>query len=185
MICRVRALLDFLITLMSPHLHLLQCWNGFNSLSPYTTPPISKLQILWHNLWASTTLFYPWNHDYTSSAPADKMSGPAPHSPAYNNQSIGWQLITTDYVTVILAFVLVAARLYTKYFLTRSPGWEDGKHLPAHASSPCHGADGPWNSHVRCGLASCNRSFGVRLSRYAHIQQFIQSTHIFPSLTHK
>ena len=58
------------------------------------------------------------------------MSGPAPpSSPAYKNESIGWQLMTTDYVTVILAFVLVAARLYTKFFLTRAPGWEDGKLL--------------------------------------------------------
>ena len=61
------------------------------------------------------------------------MSGPALGSPAYNNQSIGWQLMITDYVTVILALVLVAARLYTKYFLTRTPGWEDGKLLLSHA----------------------------------------------------
>ena len=61
------------------------------------------------------------------------MSGPALGSPAYNNQSIGWQLMTTDYVTVILALVLVAARLFTKYFLTKTPGWEDGKLLLPHA----------------------------------------------------
>ena len=113
------------------------------------------------------------------------MSSPALGSPAYNNQSIGWQLITTDYVTVIIASVLVVARLYTKYFLTRAPGWEDGKPLPFQASSPCPGADDTWNSHVRCCFASRNRSFGMRLSRYAHIQQVVQSTPTFLSLTHK
>lgn len=61
------------------------------------------------------------------------MSGPVNLSPAYKNQSNGWQLLTTDYVTVTLAFLLVAARLYTKYFLTRAPGWEDGKPLPFYA----------------------------------------------------
>ena len=61
------------------------------------------------------------------------MSFPVNQSPAYKNQSNAWQLLTTDYVTISLAFVLVAARLYTKYFLTKSPGWEDGKPSPPHA----------------------------------------------------
>ena len=113
------------------------------------------------------------------------MTGAAIGSPAYKNESIGWQLITTDYVTVILALVLVSARLYTKYFITKTPGWEDGKYLPSHASSPCPGADDACNSHVRYCLASCHRSFDSRLSRYAHVEQFAQSPHTFPSLTHQ
>ena len=60
------------------------------------------------------------------------MPEPAIGTPAYNNQSIAWQLLTTDYVTISIAFVLVVARLYTKYFLTKSPGWEDGTFLLSH-----------------------------------------------------
>lgn len=33
--------------------------------------------------------------------------------------------MTTDLVTVIVAFLLVIGRLYTKFFITKSPGWED------------------------------------------------------------
>lgn len=53
------------------------------------------------------------------------MSTPAIGSPAYNNESIAWKLMTTDLVTVIVAFLLVIGRLYTKFFTTKSPGWED------------------------------------------------------------
>ena len=35
--------------------------------------------------------------------------------------------MTTDLATVIIAFLLVIGRLYTKCFITRSPGWEDCK----------------------------------------------------------
>ena len=64
------------------------------------------------------------------------MSGPAVGSPAYNNESIGWQLITTGLVSISIAFVLVIARLYTKFFLTKSPGWEDCRLLRPHAYLP-------------------------------------------------
>ena len=63
-----------------------------------------------------------------------KMSSPAIGSPAYNNESIGWELMTADLVTVIIALVLVIGRLYTKYFITKSPGWEDCTLLLCHIS---------------------------------------------------
>lgn len=40
--------------------------------------------------------------------------------------------MTTDLVTVTIAFLLVTGRLYTKYFVTRSPGWEDCGVLLSH-----------------------------------------------------
>lgn len=64
------------------------------------------------------------------------MSTPVVGSPAYNNASIGWKLITTDLVTIIVAFLLVLGRLYTKFFMTRSPGWEDCKNLLYHLCVP-------------------------------------------------
>lgn len=41
--------------------------------------------------------------------------------------------MTTDYITVSIAFILVVGRLCTKFFITKSPGWEDGKALLCHA----------------------------------------------------
>ena len=61
------------------------------------------------------------------------MSGPAIDSPTYNNESIAWKLMTTDLVTITIAFLLVVGRLYTKFFLTKAPGWEDCKNM---TSSP-------------------------------------------------
>ena len=53
------------------------------------------------------------------------MSSSLASSPAYLNESIGWKVVTTDLVTVSIAFILVIGRLYTKYFITKCPGWED------------------------------------------------------------
>lgn len=169
MICRVRALLDFFIT--SHASSIFPCvqaivWSPcIISIIPPSPGYISSDTFHEPRL-PSPTL---GKQDFTSSSPTDNMSNPAFSSPTYKNESIGWRLITTDYVTVIAAFVLVFARLYTKYFLTKSPGWEDGTFLPFHASSPCPGADDACNSHVRYCLASCHRSFRCRLSRYAHL----------------
>ena len=44
--------------------------------------------------------------------------------------------MSTDYSTVSIALVLVIARLYTKYFLTKTPGWEDRTLLPTHMRPP-------------------------------------------------
>ena len=64
------------------------------------------------------------------------MSSPAVGSPAYNNESNAWKLMTTDLVTVTIAFLLVIGRLYTKYFITKSPGWEDCKMLMSEICVP-------------------------------------------------
>ncbi|CAD6590416.1 MAG: hypothetical protein ASARMPREDX12_004355 [Alectoria sarmentosa] len=53
------------------------------------------------------------------------MTAPSFSSPAYDNESNAWKLMTTDLVTVIIAFVLVLGRMYKKCFITKYPGWED------------------------------------------------------------
>ena len=53
------------------------------------------------------------------------------HPPNYDNPpSIGWEFTTTDYVTVSVAFVVVLARCYTKFFLLKTRGWDDCMCLP-------------------------------------------------------
>lgn len=91
------------------------------------------------------------------------MASPAIGSPAYNNQSNAWELITTDFVTVITAFILVLSRLYTKYFLTKSAGWEDGR-LLLHNYAFIE-ADGAWNSLLGSRIAYRNRPLGGGLPR--------------------
>ena len=40
--------------------------------------------------------------------------------------------MTTDLVSISIAFLLVVGRLYTKCFITKSPGWEDCMILACH-----------------------------------------------------
>lgn len=84
------------------------------------------------------------------------MSGLAVGSPAYDNESIAWKLKTADLVTVTIAFLLVIGRLYTKYAITRSPGWEDCEISPSHISVPLK-LNFAWNRHFGPGIAYCNR----------------------------
>lgn len=51
------------------------------------------------------------------------MSSPTIGSPAYNDESLAWKLVNTDLVTVIVRFLSVSGRMYTKCFITRARGW--------------------------------------------------------------
>ncbi|KAL8685821.1 MAG: hypothetical protein Q9218_007524 [Villophora microphyllina] len=48
-----------------------------------------------------------------------------PHNYYNNPPSQGWKVITTDLVTISLAFVAVVARCFTKFFIVKAPGWDD------------------------------------------------------------
>ena len=94
------------------------------------------------------------------------MSGPAVGSPAYNNQSIGWKLVTTDLVTIIFAFLLVVGRLYTKCFLTKSPGWEDCNTFPSHICVPLRLIPPGIGASVLAFLIAVGRVVGDLLSMH-------------------
>lgn len=51
-----------------------------------------------------------------------------PHNYYNNPPSIAWKVTNTDLVTLSLAFAVVVLRCYTKFFLTKSRGWDDCKY---------------------------------------------------------
>lgn len=48
-----------------------------------------------------------------------------PHNYYNNPPSVGWKVTLTDLVSISFAFVFVLARLFTKFFLVKAPGWDD------------------------------------------------------------
>ncbi|KAL8647428.1 MAG: hypothetical protein Q9210_005566 [Variospora velana] len=51
--------------------------------------------------------------------------GSHPHNYYNNPPSIAWKVTDTDLVTLSLASAIVVLRCYTKFFLTKSRGWDD------------------------------------------------------------
>lgn len=48
-----------------------------------------------------------------------------PHNYYNNPPSQAWKVTHTDLITISFAFVIVILRCYTKFFLVKSPGWDD------------------------------------------------------------
>ncbi|KAL8942235.1 MAG: hypothetical protein Q9211_001479 [Gyalolechia sp. 1 TL-2023] len=48
-----------------------------------------------------------------------------PHNYYNNPPSQAWKVINTDLITVSFAVIIVLLRCYTKYFITKSSGWDD------------------------------------------------------------
>ncbi|KAL9577120.1 MAG: hypothetical protein Q9212_006576 [Teloschistes hypoglaucus] len=48
-----------------------------------------------------------------------------PHNYYNNPPSVGWKVTLTDLISISFAFVFVLARLFTKFFLVKAPGWDD------------------------------------------------------------
>ena len=48
-----------------------------------------------------------------------------PHNYYNSPPSRDWQLTTADLVTLSFAFTIVFLRCYTKFFLIKTPGWDD------------------------------------------------------------
>ncbi|KAL8764616.1 MAG: hypothetical protein Q9194_006944 [Teloschistes cf. exilis] len=48
-----------------------------------------------------------------------------PHNYYNNPPSQGWRVTVADLVSLSFAFVFVLARLFTKFFLVKAPGWDD------------------------------------------------------------
>lgn len=48
-----------------------------------------------------------------------------PHNYYHNPPSNAWEISVADSVGLCLATVFVVTRCYTKFRITKSPGWED------------------------------------------------------------
>ena len=48
-----------------------------------------------------------------------------PHNYYNKPPSIYWKVNVADYVVLVFALLAVAARFYTKIYITKSSGWED------------------------------------------------------------